>query len=117
MRRLAAAVATVAIIAGAFSAPASAGGWLSLPQGRAEIKSYLRDLQIGSQFASKVDTCYKPRADRVRCFYQTREYALGGWYHCYGNAAATRRWWGIDVRLLGNWLGQCYSGQWEPFLP
>jgi hypothetical protein len=117
VKRLLALIALAAAGAVLVVPAASAGDWLSLAQGRAQIKSALRATQIGTQFASKVDTCYKPRHDRVRCFFQTREHMTSGdWYHCYGTAVAANRWYWISVTFNRGWFNDCYSGAWEPFL-
>jgi hypothetical protein len=116
MKRLLALVAVAAAGAVIAVPTASAGDWLSLAQGRAQIKSALRATQIGTEFASKVDTCYKPRHDRVRCFFQTREYWAGDYYYCYGTGVAADRWYWINVTFNRGWFNDCYSGPWAPFI-
>ena len=107
---LAAVAALVVLVLPATSSAASSGGYLGVGTAKAEIKSYMRDTAVGTRFAAKVDTCYKPRADRVTCFFQTREwfYDLGEWMQCYGTATVTDRWSYVDVKPNRGWVDDCY---------
>jgi hypothetical protein len=96
---------------------ASAGGWLSIPAGKQAIKSELSFYQVGVNYTMKVDLCYKPKADRVSCYFQTRESFGGGSYgYCYGVGVARERYGWTSVKLGAGWIDDCFIDRFRPFL-
>jgi Excalibur calcium-binding domain len=86
----------------------SSGQRLTVRKAKAEIKSHLLTTKVGTRFRSKVDLCFPVTPARVSCYFQTAEWVVDEWYQCFGTAMATKRWWGVGVKLSKGWWRDCY---------